>query len=115
MSETNENRDCPCGNAIIRKGEVVKAHWTGKVCEECEAVMIQKFNDRLLFPRKSFFPDVTAVDAVQRVDLRNAPPLEGEADILFLRKGDRVQHWHVSHGGKSIVVVYIDRTDYSDV
>lgn len=40
------NVDCPCGNPIIRDGVTVKSHWMGRVCEDCEAAMIMKFNAR---------------------------------------------------------------------
>lgn len=108
-------KDCPCGNPIIREGVTVKSHWTGSICEDCEAVIFQRFNERHAPLRKPFFPDLLAADVVERINLSHVEPLESEADVLFLRKGDRIQRWHVSHGGKSIVVVYIDRTEYPDV
>lgn len=38
MSATQEaltDKSCPCGNAIVRDGVVVKSHWTGSICEDC--------------------------------------------------------------------------------
>lgn len=41
------NTTCPCGNPIILDGLVVKAHWEGKVCQDCESEMFRKHEARL--------------------------------------------------------------------
>lgn len=38
----DEDKTCPCGNALVREGVTVKAHWTGSICEDCEAGILAK-------------------------------------------------------------------------
>jgi hypothetical protein len=47
FAATNEiphDLTCPCGNALVRDGAVVKSHWPGTICEDCEALIFQRHN-----------------------------------------------------------------------
>jgi hypothetical protein len=36
--DTARDLTCPCGAPLVRDGETVKSHWTGSICQECEAL-----------------------------------------------------------------------------
>jgi hypothetical protein len=40
----NVDKACPCGAPLIRNGVVVKSHWNGSICEDCEGMIFEKHN-----------------------------------------------------------------------